>query len=99
VALPLFSLVAFDDHTWSSRFSTSLGYSMLNITNSNGQAPSDFHRGQYALANLLFRPVPRVMMGGEFQFGRRVNVSNGYDYDDYRMQFSFRYDWSKNFEF
>jgi hypothetical protein len=99
VALPVLGIVAFDDHTWSSRFSTSMGYSILNITNSNGQAPADFHRGQYALANLLFRPVPRVMMGGEFQFGRRVNVSNGYDYDDYRMQFSFRYDWSKNFAF
>ena len=99
VALPILGVVAFDDHTWSKRYSTSFGYSMLNISNSNGQAPSDFHRGQYGLANLLYRPVPRVMMGGEFQFGQRENISNGYTYDDYRLQFSFRYDWAKGFEF
>jgi hypothetical protein len=99
VPLPVLGIVAFLDHKWSSRYTTSAGYSVLNIENSNGQAPSDFHRGHYALANLLYRPVPKVTMGGEFQFGRRQNVSNGYDYDDYRMQFSFRYDWSKGFEF
>jgi hypothetical protein len=38
-------------------------------------------------------------MGGEFQFGERQNVSNGYTYNDYSIQFSFRYDWAKGFEF
>jgi hypothetical protein len=38
-------------------------------------------------------------MGGEFQYGGRRNISNGYNFDDYRLQFSFRYDWSKGFEF
>jgi hypothetical protein len=99
VPLPVFGLVAFVDHKWSSRYFTSAGYSMLNITNSNAQTPSDFHRGQYGLANLLYRPVPTVTMGGEFQFGQRQNVSNGYTYNDYRIQFSFRYDWAKGFEF
>ena len=99
VPLPVFGLVAFVDHKWSSRYFTSAGYSMLNITNSNAQTPSDFHRGQYGLANLLYRPVPTVTMGGEFRFGQRQNVSNGYTFNDYRLQFSFRYDWAKGFEF
>jgi DcaP outer membrane protein len=99
VPLPLLGIVAFLDHKWNSRYSTAAGYSILNIENSNGQAPADFHRGQYGLANLLYRPVPKVMMGGEFQFGQRQNMSNGYIYNDFRMQFSFRYDWSKGFEF
>lgn len=99
VALPVLGVVAFLDHSWSTRYTTSVGYSMLNITNSDGQVPADFHQGQYALGNLLYRPIPRVTMGGEFQFGRRQNVSNNYNYNDYRMQFSFRYDWSKGFEF
>ncbi|WP_263365775.1 DcaP family trimeric outer membrane transporter [Edaphobacter bradus] len=99
VALPVLGVVAFLDHVWSTRYATSVGYSMLNIDNSNASAPSDFHQGHYALGNLLYHPVPRVTMASEFQFGRRVNFSNGYNYNQYRLQFSFRYDWSKGFEF
>ena len=33
-------VVAFLDHTWSDRFSTSIGYSMVNIDNSNAMAPN-----------------------------------------------------------
>ena len=99
VALPMLGIVSFLDHNWSEHFSSSIGYSMLNIENSNGQNPSDFHQGHYALTNLLYHPVPRVTIGGEFQFGRRVNFSDGFNANDYRMQFSFKYDWSKGFKF
>ena len=99
VPLPLLGIVAFLDHTWNERFSSSIGYSMLDIQNSDAQLPSDFHQGHYALANLLFYPVKKVMVGGEFQYGRRVNFRDGFNVNDYRMQFSFRYDWSKGFEF
>jgi hypothetical protein len=37
-------------------------------------------------------------MGSEFQFGRRVNFSNGYNFNDYRVQFSFKFDWDKSFK-
>lgn len=97
VPLPVLGVVSFLDHNWSNRFSSSAGYSMVNIENSNAQLPSDFHQGYYALANLLFHPVPKVTMGGEFQFGRRVNFSDGFSVNDYRMQFSFKYDWKKTF--
>jgi hypothetical protein len=99
VPLPVLGVVAFVDHKWTSHYFTSAGYSMLNIENSSAQAPSDFHQGHYALANLLYRPVPTVTMGGEFQFGRRLNFVDNYSFNDYRLQFSFRYDWSKGFEF
>jgi hypothetical protein len=98
-ALPVLGIVSFLDHNWSDRFSSSIGYSMLNIENSNGQLPSDFHQGHYALTNLLYHPVPSVTIGGEFQFGRRVNFSDGFNVNDYRMQFSFKYDWAKGFAF
>ncbi|PYI98806.1 MAG: hypothetical protein DME98_02975 [Verrucomicrobia bacterium] len=32
--------------------------------------------------------IPRVTIGGEFQFGRRTNFSDGFNANDYRMQFS-----------
>lgn len=99
VALPVLGVVAFVDHTWSSRFTSSMGYSLVNISNSDAQLPSDFHQGDYALANLLFYPTKNVMMGGEFQFGRRVNFSDGFNVNDYRVQFSFKYDWKKGFAF
>jgi DcaP outer membrane protein len=97
VPLPVFGGVAFIDHTWSPRFSSSIGYSIVNIENSDGDLPTAFHQGGYALANLLFYPVKPVMIGGEFQFGRRLDFRSGYNVNDYRLQFSFRYDWAKTF--
>ena len=99
VALPVLGIVSFLDHNWNKSFSSSIGYSMVNIENSDAQNPSDFHQGHYALTNLLYHPVPRATIGGEFQFGRRVNFSDGFNVNDYRMQFSFKYDWSKGFAF
>ena len=99
VALPVLGIVSFLDHNWSSRFSTSIGYSLVNITNSNAQRPSDFRQGQYALTNILYHPVPAVTVGGEFQFGRRINFSDGFNVNDYRLQVSFKYDWKKGFTF
>ena len=98
VALPVLGVVAFLDHNWSERFSTSAGYSLVNISNSNAMTADAYHQGHYALANLLYHPIKQVTMGGEFQFGRRVNFTDGFNYNDYKMQFSFRYDWSKGFE-
>jgi hypothetical protein len=95
VALPVLGVVAFDDHTWSDRFSSTIGYSYENISNSAQELPSDFHQGHYALTNLLYFPAKNVMMGGEFQYGRRVNFSDGFNYNDYKLQFSFKYSYSK----
>ena len=99
VALPMWSLVAFLDHNWNKRFSTAIGYSMLDIDNSNGQAPNAYRRGHYGLGNLLYYPTDNVMVGGEFQWGRRENFLDGFKSDDFRIQFSFRYNFSKTFAY
>ncbi len=98
VALPVLGVVSFLDHTWNQHFTSSVGYSLVDIQNSNAQLPSDYHQGDYAVGNLLYHPIPRVTMGGEFQFGRRVNFSDGFNVNDYRMQFSFKFDWDKAFK-
>jgi len=90
-ALPVLGLVAYLDHNWSSRWSTAVGYSRVDIDNSNLQRRSAFKSGQYASANLLSTPVKNVMMGGEFQWGHRENFSDGFSTSDYRFQFSFKY--------
>jgi DcaP outer membrane protein len=99
VALPVLGIVSFLDHNWSERFSSSIGYSMVNIENSDAETASDFHQGHYALTNLLYHPVSSVTIGSEFQFGRRVNFKDGFNVNDYRLQFSFKYDWKKGFQF
>ena len=97
VALPMLGIAAFVDHNWNEWFSTALGYSMLDIDNSNAQAGSAFKKGQYALVNLMYYPVKNVMLGPEFQWGTRENFSDGWDTNDYRLQFSFKYNFSKVF--
>ncbi|HJU53598.1 MAG TPA: DcaP family trimeric outer membrane transporter [Pyrinomonadaceae bacterium] len=98
-ALPVLGVVAFLDHSWNKRFSSSVGYSLENITNSDAQSPSAFRRGHYALGNLLFYPADKVMVGGEFQWGRRENFRDGFTSDDFRIQISMKYNFSKLWEF
>ena len=93
-AVPIQGSVIFLDHTWNDRWTTAVGFSNQINDNTDGQAPDAFHNGMYALGNLLFTPVPNVMMGGEFQWGRRENNSDGWKYDAYKMQFSFKYNFS-----
>ena len=96
-ALGITGFVAFLDHTWSTRWATSVGYSRTDIDNSEGQAPNAYKKGDYALVNLLFTPVPNVMMGGELQWGRRENFSDGFSSEAFKVQFSFRYNFSQKF--
>ena len=96
-ALKDFGMTLFLDHRWNTNFTSAIGYSRVDIDNSDLQAPNAFKNGQYALANVLWYPVPNILMGGEFLWGRRANKSNGYTFNDYRLQFSFKYSYSQKF--
>ncbi len=87
-------VVVFLDHTWSEQFSSAIGYSWQDNDNTEAQAPNAFRVGHYALGNLLYTPVPNVMVGGELQWGRRENFSDGFQSDGLKMQFSFKYNFS-----
>ena len=50
--------------------SSAIGYSMIDIDNTDGQSANAFKRGDYALANIMFYPVKNVMFGPEIQWGR-----------------------------
>jgi hypothetical protein len=91
--VPMHSFTTYLDHNWSSKWSTSIGYSSLWMSNTSFQTPDAFHEGQYATANLVCTPFKNFLTGGEFQFGRRTNMSNGYHANDYKLQFTFRYSW------
>jgi DcaP outer membrane protein len=91
-ALPLVAISAFFDHTWNAKFTSTIGYSYLDISNSDGQAPVAFKRGHYALTNILYHPAPNCYLGPEIQWVRRENFSDGWRVNDVRIQFSARYD-------
>jgi hypothetical protein len=57
------------------------------------QDPSAFEMGQYASANLLYRPVPAVTTGAEFLFGERRD-KDGAVGTDYRFQVSAKVDFA-----
>jgi hypothetical protein len=92
--LPILGTLIFLDHTWNDKFTSSVGYSSQDNDNTDGQKPDAFRAGYYALGNLLYTPVPNVLVGGEFQWGRRENFSDGWKYDDYKIQFVFKYSFS-----
>ncbi len=94
VALPMLGIVAFLDHSWSSEWSTSVGFSTFDMDNTDGQSDDAFASGRYALLNLLHTPVPNVMIGGELQYGYRENFNDGWNVDDFKVQFSFKYSFS-----
>ena len=93
-ALPVLGIVAYFDHSWTDTWSTTAGYSRVDVSNSNAQVPAAFHIGQYATANLRYTPLPNVLIGGEFQWARRTNFSDGFSVNDFRVEFSFKYSFS-----
>ncbi len=90
-ALPLLGLVAFLDLNWNAKWTSTVGFSYLDIDNSDGQADDAFKTGSYALANLLYYPTPNVFLGPEIQWGKRENFRDGFSSDDFRIQFSAKY--------
>jgi hypothetical protein len=93
-AIPLIGTVIFLDHNWTDQWSTSVGYSRTDIDNLEGQTDDAYKTGQYALGNILYTPVRNVMVGGEFQWGRREMFRDPFVGDGYKLQFSFRYNFS-----
>ena len=92
--LPITGTLIFLDHTWNDRLTSSVGYSRQVNDNTDGQAPNAFRTGSYAAGNLLYTPGPNVLVGGEFQWGRRENFSDSWTFDDYKIQFCFKYSFS-----
>ena len=89
--IPVTGTVLFYDLYWSDRFSSTIGFSTVDKQNTNKQAPDSFEKSRYALVNIQFHPTSQVMYGGELQYGRRENFSDGWDYDAFKVQFSARY--------
>jgi len=88
-AVPTLGISTYYDHFWSDQWSTSVGWSMIDLDTSDGQAPTEFKKGQIAQINLLYYPADHVMMGTEFIWGEREDI-DGNTGSDYRVQFSLK---------
>jgi len=95
--LPVWAFFTFAEIKWSNALQSSVGYSMETIQNSDLQAPSAFRKGQYGLINFRYYPVTNVMMGIEYQYGRRDNFSDGFHSNGNKIQLSFKFNFSHNF--
>jgi hypothetical protein len=93
-AIPIQGFVGFVDVNWNSEFSSTFGYSWQENDNLEAQAPNAFRTGHYLLGNILHYPAPNVMVGGELQWGRRENFSDGFTADGLKLQVSFKYNFS-----
>ena len=96
-ALKNFGFTGYLDHSWSQHWSTSLGYSRVDIDNSDLQLGTAFRKGQYATANVMWTPFSNVMAGGEFQYAYRSNKDGVFNANDYRLQVSLKYSFSQKF--
>jgi hypothetical protein len=91
VALPVLGLVGFLDLNWNATWTSTVGYSMVDIDNSDAQTDDAYARGHYALANLLYHPIPELFLGPELQWAKRENFRDDFTSDDFRVQFSVKY--------
>jgi len=92
-AVPLQGYIAYLDHNWSKKVSTSLGYSRTQVTNTSLQDPDAFHLGEYASVNVIYAPNSKVFFGAEGLWGQRTD-NGGAIGNDRRVQFSAHYAFS-----
>lgn len=89
-AVPLTGVSAYYNHYWSSKWESAFGYSFTQVSNTNFQEPTVFHKGQYASFNLLAYPFKDLMIGAEVLWGK-LTQNGGQTGDDFRFQFSAKY--------
>jgi hypothetical protein len=89
-AVSLTGVLAYYDHWWSDKWSSSIGYSFTEVDNTNFQDAGAFQKIDYASGNLLYYPADNLMIGAELMWGERTNNDDESE-DDFRFQFSVKY--------
>ncbi len=95
-AVPLTGLLAYYDHWWSDQWSSSIGYSITSVDNTNFQDPGAFQQIDYASGNLLYYPADNLMLGAELMWGERTNNDDASE-DGFRFQFTVKYNFGIDF--
>ncbi|HEX5064880.1 MAG TPA: DcaP family trimeric outer membrane transporter [Myxococcota bacterium] len=90
-ALPLLGWLAYYNRYWNDKWSSSVGFSETRQWTTDGQNDKAFETGQYFSGNVLYHPVPQMLIGPEFLWGR-LEARDGTSAVDNRVQFSIKYD-------
>lgn len=77
-------------HYWGPKWSTTVGYSYLEVDDTSGQGDDTYESGHYVVANIMYYPVERIILGLEALYGIRKD-QNGDTGDDGRLSFSIQY--------
>jgi hypothetical protein len=93
-ALPVSGAFLFAEVSWAAHLQSSFGYSIEVVANSDLQQPDAFHTGQYGLVNLRYYPTENILVGIEYQYGRRDNFSDGYHAAGHKVQVSAKVNFS-----
>lgn len=109
VAIPLVGLVSYFDVLWNFKLTSAFGYSIMNNQTTDAQLSTAYKTGQYASVNLLYTPIPNLVLGPELQWGKRQNndfkgdpvfnlpAALGNSGTDVKIQFSVRYAFKNSF--
>jgi hypothetical protein len=97
VTLPVSGFTLYIDHRWNEKFSTSSGFSAVEIQNSDAQAENAFRNGKYASINLLYTPVANILAGAEIIWINRHNFNDGWSNSSTKIQISVKYSFSSSF--
>jgi hypothetical protein len=89
--VPTLGISTYYDHFWNEKWSTTIGWSMIDLDTSDGQASYEFKQGQIASINLLHYPDDHVLLGTEFGWGQREDIDGNIG-SDYRIQFTLKVD-------
>ncbi len=92
--LSTYGFFSFAELKWSEMLSSTVGYSLLSVKNSDLQSSNAFREGQYALLNLRYYPATNAMVGIEYQYGRRDNFTDHFYSTANKVQFSLKYTFS-----
>jgi hypothetical protein len=91
--VPSLGWLVYYNRIWNEQWTSSIGYSQHKQEPQGGQLGTAFEIGEYLNANLLYHPVPDLLLGPELIWGRREN-RDGSDGEDTRVQFSVKYNFA-----
>lgn len=93
-ALPVYGVFAFVEHDWDDEFTSTFGWSYLDVDNANDSFISELSSSQYGIANLLWSYSEPVTIGVELQYGKAERLAlagRTESADNVRLQTSFIY--------
>jgi len=88
--VPVIGWLLFYDRWWNDRWSSSIGWSGVDMDNTRGQDDDAFDTLDYGLVNLLHYPADNITVGAELIHGA-LSLNDSADGTDTRVQFSFKF--------